>query len=261
MNKDYFIEKINNAPQLSFGDIFNESIELFKKVWLQGFVKLLLDAVMGIILMVVFQAPLFILIGSFAVASEYVGDGSEAAMALPMLILVFGLMLIAIVIVGALSMALMAGFYRICKMKDLNEAGKDDYFYYLKKENFRTMAVLILATIGISIPAALLCYIPLFYVMVPISFFSIIFAFNPDMSPSDIISLSFKLGTKKWGISFGLIIVTSILASMVGTLLCGIGILFTASFGYLPVYFIYNHVIGFDDDYRVNPDDMRHIGQ
>lgn len=261
MNKDYFIEKINNARELSFGDIFNESIELFKKVWLQGFVKLLLDAVMGILLMIVFQVPMFMLIGSFAVASEYVGDGSEPAMALPMLILVFGLMLIAIVAVGAVSMALMAGFYRICKMKDLNQAGKDDYFYYLKKEYFRTMATLVLATVGISIPAALLCYLPLFYVMVPISFFSVFFAFNPEMSASDIISVSFKLGTKKWGISIALILVTGILASFVGTLLCGIGILFTASFGYLPVYFIYKHVIGFDDDYRVNPDDMRHIGQ
>lgn len=261
MNKNYFIEKIDNAKQLSFGDIFNESIELFKKVWLQGFVKLLLDAIMGIVLVIVFQVPLLLIIGSFAATSEYVSDSTGAVLALPMIILIFVLMLVAIAVVGTLSMALMAGFYRICKMKDSNYLGSDDYFYYLKRKYLRKMAILVLASIGIAIPAALLCYLPLFFVIVPISFFSVIFAFNPEMSASDIISVSFKLGTKKWGISFALIFVTSILASMVGSLLCGVGVFFTASFGYLPVYFIYKHVIGFDDDYKANPDDIRHIGQ
>lgn len=261
MNKNFLIEKINNAKELSFGDIFNESIELFKKVWLQGFVKLLIDAVLGAVLLIAFQVPIFILIGSFAFATEYVGQSSEPAFALPMLILIFGLMLIAIVAASVFSMALMAGFYRICRIKDLNESNSDDYFYFLKRKYVKTMATLVLASLGIGLAALLLCYLPIFYVMVPLSFFTVIFAFNPELSASDIISVSFKLGTKKWGISFVLIIVASILASMVGTILCLVGVLFTASFGYLPVYFIYKHVIGFDDDYRVNPDDLRHIGQ
>ena len=33
MNKNFLTEKIENARELSFGDIFDQSIELFKKVW------------------------------------------------------------------------------------------------------------------------------------------------------------------------------------------------------------------------------------
>ena len=35
-------EKINRAKALDFGDLFSKSIELFKKVWVQGLVMLLL---------------------------------------------------------------------------------------------------------------------------------------------------------------------------------------------------------------------------
>ena len=65
---------------------------------------------------------------------------------------------------------------------------------------------------------------------------------------TDLIKLSFKLGTKKWLVTFGLVIISSILAEVVGLLLCGIGIFATASFIYLPTYYIYKEVIGFDDN-------------
>ena len=61
------------------------------------------------------------------------------------------------------------------------------------------------------------------------------------------VSLSFKLGTKKWLIAFGLIIISSLLSQIAGFLLCGIGTLFTAAFVYHPVYLIYKEVVGFDD--------------
>ena len=48
--------------------------------------------------------------------------------------------------------------------------------------------------------------------------------------------------------TFGLVIVSSILAEVVGLLLCGIGIFATASFIYLPTYYIYKEVVGFDDN-------------
>ncbi len=50
---------------------------------------------------------------------------------------------------------------------------------------------------------------------------------------------------EKWLLAFGLIIISSILASIVGMILCGIGSLFTAAFVYHPVYIIYKEVIGF----------------
>ena len=107
---------------------------------------------------------------------------------------------------------------------------------------------LVLLSMLIAVVAMILCYLPIFYVMVPLTFLTVMFAFNPELTPSELVKVSFKLGNKKWLISFGLIIVSSILASVVGFLLCGIGSLFTAAFVYHPVYLIYKEVIGFEDE-------------
>lgn len=61
-----------------------------------------------------------------------------------------------------------------------------------------------------------------------------------------IVKLSFNIGTKKWLLSFGLIFLTGLMG-MLGIIACGIGVLFTISIIYLPVYFIYKGVVGFDD--------------
>jgi len=55
------------------------------------------------------------------------------------------------------------------------------------------------------------------------------------------------LGNKKWLIAFGLIIVSSVLAEVVGFLLCFVGLLFTATFVYHPLYIIYKEIIGFKE--------------
>ncbi|MBQ0788328.1 MAG: hypothetical protein KBT69_12555, partial [Oceanihabitans sp.] len=65
---------------------------------------------------------------------------------------------------------------------------------------------------------------------------------------SEIVKSGFALGNKKWLISFGLIIVSSLLASMVGMIMCFIGIFVTASFAYIPAYYIYKESIGFDSE-------------
>lgn len=107
--------------------------------------------------------------------------------------------------------------------------------------------MLMIVSILISIPAIILCYIPFIYVIVPMSYFAFFFAFNPELSVGDIVKASFGLGNKKWLLSFGLLIVTSILSQIVGLLLCVIGVLFTAAFIYHPTYLIYKHVVGFDE--------------
>ena len=40
MNFDLLVERIKSKPDLNFGTIFSQSIQLFKKVWVQGFVIL-----------------------------------------------------------------------------------------------------------------------------------------------------------------------------------------------------------------------------
>ena len=143
-------------------------------------------------------------------------------------------------------------FFRIIKQIDLGEPESSASFgMFMKSEYIKKTFILSLITTIIAFVALLACYLPIFYVMVPINLLTVIFAFNPDLSFQDLVSLSFKLGNKKWLITFGLIIVSSILAEIVGLLLCGIGVFVTASFVYLPLYYVYKDTIGFDDQQEI----------
>jgi len=139
-------------------------------------------------------------------------------------------------------------------LKDLNEVGSDDYFYYLKKPYLGKVIKLALLTFGITLLATLLCVVPLIYVIVPVTLMNVIFAFNPEMTASEIVKAGFDLGNKKWLITFGLIIVSALLAQVIGMLMCVIGVLVTASFSYLPAYFIYKESVGLhnSDDIQIN---------
>ncbi|MDH7911390.1 hypothetical protein [Winogradskyella sp. SYSU M77433] len=53
---------------------------------------------------------------------------------------------------------------------------------------------------------------------------------------------------KKWLITFGLLFVGGMVASIIGFLMCFVGIYVTASFSYLPPYLIYKDIIGFNSD-------------
>lgn len=240
------LEKIDRSKTLDFGDIFSNSIELFKKVWVQGLIMILLMMVILIPFYLVMYLP-FIGMGFLDMdAYSYNNDISPILM-IPFFIMIFVFSIVAMV----LSFGMKASFYRICKMKDLNEAGSDDYFYYLKKPYLGKVIVLSLMTFGISLLATLLCFLPIIYVMVPITLINVIFAFNPDLSASDIIKAGFRLGNKKWLITFGLIVISAILAELVGLLMCFVGIFVTASFSYIPAYFVYKESVGFQ-----NPNDI-----
>lgn len=236
--------KIQNAKALDFGDIFSKCIELFKKVWVQGLVMLLLTMVILIPFYLIMYLPL---IGAGFLDSSYSGySGYNEDFNLILMIPFFIFILIFSFFAMVISFGMKASFYRICKLKDLNEAGADDYFYYLKKPYLGKVIKLALMTFGITLIATLLCVIPVIYVVVPVTIMNVIFAFNPEMSASEIVKAGFDLGNKKWLITFGLIIISAILAQIVGMLMCLIGVLVTASFSYLPVYFIYKESVGFD---------------
>lgn len=240
------LEKIDRSKTLDFGDIFSNSIELFKKVWVQGLIMMLLMMVILIPFYLVMYLP-FIGMGFLDMdAYSYNNDISPILM-IPFFIMIFVFSIVAMV----LSFGMKASFYRICKMKDLNEAGSDAYFYYLKKPYLGKVIVLSLMTFGMSLLATLLCFLPIIYVMVPITLINVIFAFNPDLSASDIIKAGFRLGNKKWLITFGLIVISAILAELVGLLMCFVGIFVTASFSYIPAYFVYKESVGFQ-----NPNDI-----
>lgn len=248
---NYIHQKIESAKDLDFGTIFNESIELFKKVWVQGLVTLLATMALMIPFYIIMYIPM-IAMGIYD--PEAFQQGSEPSMAvlIPMYIFMFIISFVAAII----GFGMKAAFFRICKNKDLGNDATDDYFYFFKKPYIGKMLKLAAITFGISLAAVMLCVLPIFYVIVPISLMNVIFAFNPELSASDITNASFKLGNKKWLLIFGLIIISSLLAQVVGMIMCFIGIFVTASFSYIPLYFVYKKVIGFDDQ-----DDIARLGE
>lgn len=239
---DSLLEKIERAPSLDFGTIFNQSIELFKKTWVQGLVMLLLTMLLMVPFYLIMYIPM-IAMGLFDLEAFNHMDDFEPLLMIPFVLFTLVFMLFAMVI----TFGMKASFYRICKMKDLNKAGSDDYFFYLKRPYLGKVISLSLATFGITIAAVLLCVLPVFYVMVPVALMNVIFAFNPDLATSEIIKAGFNLGNKKWLLTFGLIIISSFLAGIVGMLMCCIGIYVTSSFSYMPAYFIYKDSVGFDE--------------
>ncbi|CDF78144.1 conserved hypothetical membrane protein (DUF4013) [Formosa agariphila KMM 3901] len=236
-----FNQKVNQAKPLDFGVIFSQAIELFKKVWVQGLITVLISIVGILPLYGIIYIPLLMV----GVDPELMASNDE--LNVPFLILGALFFIAFIILASAFSIALMAAFYRICKQRDLEESVKDDYFYYFKKAYFMKLIKLSVVGIAISLLASILFLLPLFYVMVPMSFLTVIFAFNPEARVTDIVKASFKLGHKKWLITFGLMLICGILAEMVGLILCFVGLFATVSFAYLPLYIIYKEVIGFEN--------------
>lgn len=244
------LEKIKNAKDLDFGTVFSESIELFKKTWLQGFLLNLFTVIIMLPFILAIYIPLIGMIISQENDSFNPEDFGALFAGVGVVYVLF--VIVGIFVLGAVTLGLKAGFYRIMHMLDNNEnVVTSDFFYFLKGKYLSKLFVLMFASMGIAILAAILCYLPVFYVLIPITYFLIIFTFNPELSVGEIVKVGFKLGHKKWLISFGLMIISGILSQMVGFLLCGIGILFTASFVYNPLYLVYKHVIGFKEETEI----------
>lgn len=241
MNLTTLQQKIEKAPDLDFGDIFNNSIELFKKVWVQGFLVILLSALLIVPLIFVLYLPM-VSIG--LINPEFFENNAEPSgwHIIPMI----GFYVVFLIFVSVVGFLMRAAFYRICKNKDLEIPDAGDYFYYFKKDYLGKAVLLGLMTAGISIVALLLCGLPIIYAAIPINFIPLFFAFNPELTAQEIIKSSFKLGTKKWFLAFGLMFISGILAQFVGMMLCFVGIFFTASFSLIPQYFIYKKTIGFE---------------
>ncbi|AUC83550.1 hypothetical protein [Lacinutrix sp. Bg11-31] len=246
MNFSEIEKKIEANKVLDFGTIFNKSIELFKKSWMHGLSLQLVAFVIIIPFILIFYIPFVMAI----VANSENGQMNPDDMSVLLggfSILYMGVFIIGILLLSVVTVAMRAAFFKDLASIDRGETVSfKSLFYFFKTPYLTNISLLMLASMAISIVAMLLCYLPLFYVMVPMSFFIVIFAFNPELTVSEIIKLSFKLGHKKWLITFGLVMVSSLLASMVGMLLCGIGIIVTAAFADHPLYFIYKEVIGED---------------
>ncbi len=238
MNFTVISEKIQNSFPLEFGSIFNRSIELFKKVWLQGFITLLLTMVTILPFYLLFYIP-FIMAG-ITDPEMFDSENVPPQVLIPMIFL-FPVLLIAVMTIG---LALNAAFLRICMQKDFDQMVREDYFFFLKRDYLVKTITLSLLMFGVSILGMLACGIGIFYVMVPMAIMPAFLAFNEQLSPMEIVKASFKLGNKNWLVIFGLVLLMGILAEL-GILLCCVGIFFTAMLAKIPTYYIYKDGIGF----------------
>ncbi len=246
MQTDIF-QRIENAGKADFGDILSKSFNLFKDVWVDGLTHVLLTMIAVIPFLLVVYIPILpIYIDMFSYGYDpYYYEPSVDFSALFWIGYIFMVLILSFVM-QVVTYVITAHFYKVCQKKDTGSPEDVGGFFVFLKGNFTKLLLLSLATFGIAILAALACYLPIFYVMVPLQLMLPIFAFNPKLSVSDIIKAGFKLGNKYWLIVFGLIIVSSLIAQL-GIILCIVGVLVTAYFVHLPMYFFYKDTVGFDE--------------
>ncbi len=240
------LQNIENAKPLEFSNIFDNVIELFKKVWLKGFLVVLIMVGIAMLVGVVFS-----LIGLAPKGNPFI-DGFDMETYIEFYSSSIIQNIPQTILTTTISLALVSAFYKICIQFD---AGKqqvvEDYFQFFKKDYFSKLLMLGIIHTGIATVTQLLFFIPYIYAIVPLAYFAIIFANNPELTEMEIVKASFALGNKKWLITFGTLFVAGILGFL-GILGCGIGILFTISIVYLPTFFIYKEVVGFDDTNEID---------
>ena len=236
--------KIEKANKPDFGDVLSKSIELFKKVWEQALYHVLITMVTVVPLIVLFYVPYFIFI--FSVGGEHT-YGVPGDPYIPGLIIYVILLFILIFLVQAIVLGITVHFFQVLKKVDNEETTDVGGYLDIVRNNFKKLLQLSLATFGIVILAALLCYVPIFYVMVPLNLVGVFYAFNEGLSAADVIKACFKFGNKFWVIIFGLIFISSIIAQA-GIILCFVGVFFTAYFMHVPLYYLYKDSIGFEEE-------------
>tara|TARA_R110002049_G_scaffold5204_1_gene36530 strand:+ start:7329 stop:8138 length:810 start_codon:yes stop_codon:yes gene_type:complete len=255
-------EKINNVKPLDFGDILSRSIDLFKKTWLQGFLLMLMFFVIAIPIFIVIYMPMYTALIEQIQSGDY--DPNDAS-SLMMQTDSFRYQILGLTFVMSFfTVAMAAGFYRVVRKIDIGEAFSVSGFFYFFKGKYLgkilTIAALsfLVSLINFAFEkflspelATLLSLVISIGFSVYSTLFIVFLAFNPEMESTEIFSLSFNLGTKKWPLIFGLLVVTGIMGFF-GIILCGIGILFTISIMYLPPYLIYKDVLGFNETSEID---------
>ncbi|MBU3821236.1 hypothetical protein KO566_04115 [Flavobacteriaceae bacterium XHP0103] len=248
------LNKIENAEALDFGEILGDSLSLFKKTWLQGFVFFLI----AIIALIPFFAAIYMPI--YKSVLEEINNGADPSQLSSLNMDSYRLMVIGLgVIISFFMVPLTASFYRIVKKIDFGgEFNFKDFFYFFKNDYLMKIATIVSLTVLVSLinygfektlpeMYASILSIALSLVFNVLSLLMIVFmAFNPDLDSYAIINLAFSLGLKKGLVILGLIIVAGIIGGL-GIIACGIGMMFTFSIVYLPIYHVYKKVFGFNE--------------
>lgn len=247
--KTTIIEKIENSKSVDFGDILSKSFELYKKVFQDGMVHVLVSLIVVIPFIIIIYIPIlpmYIDMIQYGGDPYYYGNDPFTDFSVIFWIGYAFVVMILSAVLQLVTISIYGHFLLSLKRADTGSTEDIGGYFDLLKNHFGKILLLSLAILGIATLAALLCYLPLLYVMVPLQLFLPIFVFNQELTVSEIISAAFKLGNKYWGILFGLIIVAGILSSL-GAIACYIGLIFTAFFTYIVIYYFYKDSIGFDE--------------
>jgi len=241
MNFTNLTERIKQSSAVEFGTVFNNSVELFKKVWLQGFITLVLTFVSILPFYLLIYLPMI----AMGISDPDAFEQQEIPPAFAGLMsLIAPIFSVGVMTVG---ICLNAAFLRICRKYDLNEMGRDDYFYYFKKEYLIKALILSLIMLGLSLVGLLTCGLGIVYLVVPMSLFPAFFAFDKELTALEIVKAGFALGNKNWLMIFLLVLVAGLVAQL-GVILCLVGVFFTAMFSKIPIYFIYKDAVGISMD-------------
>ena len=250
-------KRIEQSTKPDFGDVLSKSFELYKKVFTEGLVHSLVGLAVAIPFILLVYIPI---LPAYIDMIQNAGDpyyqptffeDYGVAMMIGWFVLVFLLSFI----MQAVNMSIYGHFLKLLKNKDTGTTDDIGGYFTILKENFGLLLVLSLATLGIALLAALLCYLPILYVIVPLNLTLPIFVFNKGLTVGEIIKAAFKLGNKYWGVFFGIFFVSGLIASL-GIIACYIGLLATMFFSYIGVYYAYKDTVGFDDS-----DAISSIGQ
>lgn len=251
---------IEKSASLDFSSIFSRSIDLFKKVWVQGFVHLILGYVVTLGISFVFYLLMLLVAIPFGISLNLTEmaaypEAWAASIGITGIIVFIALYIILIMLSTGVFLGIFAHFFCTLREVDQGNVETSEYFKFLKRPYLFKLAKLGLAIFGITMLASLACGLPLFYVIVPIAMMLPVFAFNPDLSVRELISIAFKVGNKHW---FTIFITLSIfgLITVVATLFtCGLGALFLTPLTYIPLYYIYKDTIGIEET-GISDDDI-----
>ncbi|MEZ4859611.1 MAG: hypothetical protein R2781_12490 [Flavobacteriaceae bacterium] len=241
-------EKIEKSKAPDFGDVISKSFELYKKTFSQGLMHTLISLVVIIPFILIVYIPL---IPMYVEMFQQMGDpyyrpdfmdNYTPAMIVGWVLLVF----IFSFLMQIVMMSIYGHFFKELKKMDYGTNEEIGGYFTLLKTHFGKLLMLSLATMGIAIVASLLCYLPIFYVIIPLHWVFPIFIFNTTLSVGDTIKAAFKFGNKNWLVFAGIGIVVSIIASL-GAIACYIGMIATLFFTYIATYVTYRDTIGFED--------------
>lgn len=252
------LNRIDNAPDLDFGDIINRTVELFKQCWLQGFILVILIVIVVTPLFLSIYMPMFSSVMEQVESGGYNPNDTDSLMQMQSNSFKYSMLAVTFVI-SFIGTGLISAYYRILQKIDFKKnTNFIDYFYFFKiKYLGKIFAIaafsLLIGLLNLlfelflpTLTASMLNIAIALIFSVYTALFVVFFAFNPNLEASDIFVLSFKLGSKKWLLIFGVLLVTYIISFLLGIVACGVGLLFTISAVYIPIYLIYKDIFGFN---------------